>query len=133
MKRTIIILSLLLALILLSGCFPQPEVDTTDADMATRVAYLLTAMPPQQGAATQEVPVEEPVDVQPAVEVTLAPTDTAEPEPTATEMVLPPTETRCLLQLPFRPRHRQCRLLCCPPSHWQPPLWLAPGQPRRPP
>jgi hypothetical protein len=94
MKRTIMILSLLLALILLSGCFPQPEVDTTDADMATRVAYLLTAMPPQQGAATQEVPVEEPVDVPPAVEVTLAPTETAEPEPTSTEMVLPPTETR---------------------------------------
>jgi hypothetical protein len=90
MKRLTIVLPLLLALILLAGCFPQPDVAVTDADMATRVASILTEMPPQEGAAPPEAPAEEPVQSAPEVEVTLSPTET--PEPTATEVILPPTE-----------------------------------------
>jgi hypothetical protein len=61
MKRLPILLPLLLAMILLAGCFPQPDVAVTDADMATRVASILTEMPPQEGAALPEAPAEEPV------------------------------------------------------------------------
>lgn len=105
MKRLLIILPLLLALIVLSGCFPKPNVESTDADMATRVAAILTEMPAQPGSEPIEPTVEEPVEAPPAVEVTLAPTDTAVPEPTATEMPLPtqtplPTSTKAPTEAP---------------------------------
>jgi hypothetical protein len=89
MKRFIIVLPLILALILLAGCFPKPDVASTDADMATRVAAILTEMPPQ----AMDEPTQEPVDAPQEVEVTLAPTDTATPEPTVAEPVIEPTET----------------------------------------
>ncbi|HSV86959.1 MAG TPA: hypothetical protein VLH85_10315 [Levilinea sp.] len=88
MKRNAIIISLMLAMVLLAGCFPAPDVTTADADMATRVAAILTEMPTGEGAT----PPEEPVAATPEeVEVTQAPTDT--PEATPTEEILPPTET----------------------------------------
>jgi hypothetical protein len=95
MKRTAIILSLILAMVLLAGCFPKPDVAATDADMATRVAAILTEMPPPEGSAPPEA--EAPLEAAPEVEVTQAPTTTPEPtetpEPTPTEVILLPTET----------------------------------------
>jgi hypothetical protein len=88
MKRTALILSLIFALALLAGCFPKPDVSSVDADMATRVASILTEMPaPEEPPAVEPLP-EEPEVEAPAVEVTLPPTET--PEPTE---VMPPTET----------------------------------------
>jgi hypothetical protein len=92
MKRSVFILPLIFGMILLAGCFPRPDVSDADADMATRVAAILTEMPPPEGAEEPAPPPEEPqVSAPEEVEVTQAPTDTAEPTPT--EEVLPPTET----------------------------------------
>ncbi|MEN4042672.1 MAG: hypothetical protein ROW39_10025, partial [Anaerolineaceae bacterium] len=92
MKRTAISFLFILTLVLLAGCLPRPDVAESDADMATRVAAILTEMAVEAGVTPPAATPEEPEVAAPEqVEPTQAATET--PEATATEVILPPTET----------------------------------------
>lgn len=92
MKRTAISFLFILTLVLLAGCLPRPDVAESDADMATRVAAILTEMAVEAGVTPPAATPEEPEVAAPEqIEPTQAATET--PEATATEVILPPTET----------------------------------------